>query len=135
MCDEIDPKHVWQKNVWFPRLRDKRLVESDFFAEDKEGFRTEEERGSYDLVVGNAPWGRDEVTQLAKDWAGRDQTDAWPIQYKSPGPLFLVKGACLVKESGYLSMVQPAQALLTNRQTKAMNFRKRSQFLGKNFKI
>jgi len=125
MCDEIDPKHVWQKNVWFPRLRDKRLVESDFFAEDKEGFRTEEERGSYDLVVGNAPWGRDEVTQLAKDWAGRDQTDAWPIQYKSPGPLFLVKGACLVKESGYLSMVQPAQALLTNRQTKAMNFRRK----------
>jgi len=125
MCDEIDPKHVWQKKVWFPRLRDKRLIESDFFAEDKEGFRTEGERGSYDLVVGNAPWGRDEVTELAKDWAGRDKTDVWPIQYKSPGPLFLVKGASLVKEGGCLSMIQPAQALLTNRQTKAMNFRRK----------
>ena len=54
MCDEIDPKHVWQKNVQFPRLRDKTLVNSDFFEEDKEGFRTSANKDMYDLVIGNA---------------------------------------------------------------------------------
>ena len=124
MCDELEPRYVW-RNVNFPRLRQQRLIQSDFFAEDKEGFRTDEDAGNYNLVVGNAPWGRDQVTELAKDWACRDQSDAWPIQYKSPGPLFLAKGACLVKESGCLSMIQPAQALLTNRQTKAVKFRRK----------
>ncbi|MHC4176170.1 MAG: DNA methyltransferase, partial [Planctomycetota bacterium] len=36
MCDEIDPKYYW-KSVKFPRLRDNRLVHSDFFKEDRRG--------------------------------------------------------------------------------------------------
>jgi hypothetical protein len=123
LCDEIDPKYVWQRNMRFPRLRGERLVESDFFAEDKEGFRTSADKGMYDLVIGNAPWGQDLVTDLAKQWANRDKKDIWPVQYKSPGPLFLIKAAYLSKEDGCVCMIQPAQALLTNRQAKAMAFR------------
>jgi len=131
MCDELEPRYVW-RNVNFPRLRDKRLTESDFFAEDKEGFRTDEDAERYDLVIGNAPWGHDLATELAKTWATRDPRDIWPIQYKSPGPLFLVKAALLAKEGGCVCMIQPAQGLLTNRQAKAMAFR---QKLFRRFKV
>ena len=123
MCDEIDPKHIWPKNVRFPRLRDKKLIESDFFAENKGGFQTDHDQGTYDLVIGNAPWGHDIATDLASKWAVRNQRDTWQIQYKSPGPLFLVKAAYLAKKNGLISMIQPAQALLTNRQKKAVDFR------------
>ncbi|MFH1719403.1 MAG: N-6 DNA methylase [Planctomycetota bacterium] len=122
MCDELEPRHVW-RNVKFPRLRDKRLIESDFFAEDKLGFRTEEDGETYDLVVGNAPWGHDLATPLAEAWANHNKKDIWPVQYRSPGPLFLVKATFLSKEGGRVCMIQPAQALLTNRQAKAMTFR------------
>jgi len=125
MCDEIEPKHVWERQVKFPRLRDRTLIESDFFADDQEGFRTEEDKNSYDLLIGNPPWGQDEATDLAESWAKRDPADIWPIQYKSPGPLFLIKGGLLTKSNGYVSMIQPAQALLTNRQSKAIAFRRK----------
>jgi hypothetical protein len=101
------------------------LIESDFFADDKEGFRTEEDKNSYDLLIGNPPWGRGEATDLAESWAKRDPADIWPIQYKSPGPLFLIKGGLLAKSNGYVAMIQPAQALLTNRQSKATAFRRK----------
>lgn len=125
MCDEIEPKHVWQKRVRFPRLRDKRLINADFFTENKDAFRTDEDANTYDLVIGNPPWGRGEVTPPAEAWAKRDPSDVWPIQYNCPGLLFLVKAACLTRASGCIAVIQPAQALLTNRQNKAMAFRKK----------
>ncbi|HUW18973.1 MAG TPA: N-6 DNA methylase [Sedimentisphaerales bacterium] len=123
MCDEIDPKHVWQKNVWFPRLRDRRLVESDFFAEDKEGFRTNGDNNQYDLVVGNAPWGKGTETEDARRWANRDRQSSWPIPNHNIGPLFMVKGAALTKRRGRVVMLQPAGVMLFNRESTARKFR------------
>jgi hypothetical protein len=120
MCDEIDPKHVWQKNVWFPRLRDKRLVESDFFAEDKDGLRTSRDTATYDLVVGNAPWGYASETQDGKRWA---RIWGWSIPNRNLGPLFLCKSAVLTKPSGQIGMLQPAGAMLFNRDSTAERFR------------
>ena len=57
MCDEIDPKHYWTQ-VNFPTLRGRRIIASDFFKENISGFRAKEDAESYDLVVGNPPWGR-----------------------------------------------------------------------------
>jgi hypothetical protein len=120
MCDEIDPKHVWQKNVWFPRLRDRRLVESDFFAEDKEGLRTSRDRATYDLVVGNAPWGYASETEDGKRWA---KIWGWSIPNRNLGPLFLCKSAVLAKPSGQIGMLQPTGAMLFNRDSTAERFR------------
>jgi N-6 DNA Methylase len=64
MCDEIDPRQYWDQ-VKFPQLRNRRLVESDFFADDIPGFRTEEDKGCYDLVIGNAPWGKNSITKCS----------------------------------------------------------------------
>jgi hypothetical protein len=122
MCDEIEPKHVWQKNVWFPRLRDKRLIESDFFAENKEGFQTSQDMKTYDLALGNAPWGYASETGESKRWA---RMWNWSIPNRDFGPLFLPKCAALTKANGKIAMLQPAGAMLFNRHSTAKKFRKK----------
>jgi hypothetical protein len=120
MCDEIEPKHVWQKNLQFPRLRDKTLINSDFFVEDKEGFRTSANRDMYDLVIGNAPWGHRMVSEKAKTWAKHWN---WSLSNQNFGPLFLCKSAYLTKATGRIAMLQPAGAMLFNRHSTAVRFR------------
>ncbi|MBM3242455.1 SAM-dependent DNA methyltransferase [Candidatus Poribacteria bacterium] len=107
MCDEIEPKHYW-KTVNFPRLRERNLVDKDFFSEDIEGLRTIEDASKYDLVIGNAPWGKSRATPLAKQWA---KTSQWEISYGNIGPLFLPKAIALTKPGGRLSMMQPSGVL------------------------
>lgn len=125
MCDEIEPRFIWQKNVRFPPLRDKTLIESDFFAEDKKGFRTNQDKKKYDLIIGNAPWGNKTDTKEAKDWAKRDINDVWPIPHRNIGPLFLCKANALIKPNGNTAMLQPASTLLSNQESTAKSFRKK----------
>ncbi|AMW29677.1 MULTISPECIES: HsdM family class I SAM-dependent methyltransferase [Arthrospira] len=119
MCDEIDPRYYWEQ-VRFPRLRDKRLISADFFQENVEGFRTVHDAGQYDLVIGNAPWGRNTVTRFANSWA-RD--NEWPITYGNIGPLFLPKSAALAKAGQPIAMMQPAGGLIFNQISTAQEFR------------
>jgi type I restriction-modification system DNA methylase subunit len=123
MCDEIEPKLIWPKNVRFPPLRDKTIVESDFFAEDKKGFSTDKDNGTYDLVIGNAPWGYKSETEKAKLWARKDVKSSWPILNRNIGPLFLCKAAALTKKNGQIIMLQPTGPILFNKSKSAMKFR------------
>lgn len=122
MCDEIDPKHYWTQ-VAFPTMRGQRLINSDFFEESLPGFRTIEDAASFDLVIGNAPWGKNLLTPAATDWA-KDAEHRWPLANKDIGTLFLPKAAALVKQSGRISMIQPASSLLFHRGSPACYFRK-----------
>lgn len=119
MCDEIDPRHYWNR-VHFPRLRGSQLIHADFFREDVPGIRTKEDALRYDLVVGNAPWGTKSVTDLAREWA---RAFGWRTAYKDVGPLFLPKAAALTKSTGWITMLQPAGALIFNRVSTALQFR------------
>ena len=121
MCDQIDPKH-YLGQVHFPPLRGRRLVEADFFQENRTGFRTEEDAASYDVVVGNAPWGRDLVSPEARAWAARHE---WPILNTDIGTLFLPKALMLTKPGGVVSMIQPAGGLLFNTTGSAKHFRRK----------
>lgn len=123
MCDEIEPRHVWQKKVWFPRLREKSLIESDFFAENRRGCLTNVNKETYDLVIGNAPWGKGTETEHARRWAKRDPQNLWPIPNQNIGPLFMVKAAALTKRTGRIVMLQPASVMLFNRESTARKFR------------
>ncbi len=124
MCDEIDPKHYWTQ-VHFPQMRDRRLINADFFSENQLGFRTKEDAGTYDLVVGNAPWGEELLTKEAKDWAA-DKDHKWPVANKEIGTLFLPKAAALTtKHSGKVAMIQSASSLLFNRSGPACEFREK----------
>ena len=121
MCDEIEPRHYWTQ-VTFPPMRKHRLVCSDFFSEDKEGFNTEQNARSYDLVVGNAPFGADVITDEARTWATSGDRH-WSIPNNDIGGLFLAKGAQLSSENGRVALIQSANTLLFN-IGKAADFRK-----------
>lgn len=123
MCDAIDPRQYWKQTV-LPRLRGRNLVHADFFREDVEGIRTEKNAKSYDLVVGNAPWGKNTIEKdsPAEIWSKEQH---WPITYNDIGPLFLAKAGTLVKDDGFVSMIQPLDSLLLNRSGPAEDQRKR----------
>ena len=121
MCDEIEPRHYWTQ-VTFPPMRQRRLVCSDFFSEDQKGFNTERNALSYDLVVGNAPFGADVITDQARSWASSDGRN-WRIPNNDIGGLFLAKGAQLSSENGRVALIQSANTLLFNIGT-AATFRK-----------
>jgi hypothetical protein len=123
MCDEIDPKHYWTQ-IHFPQMRARRLIHADFFREDCAGFQTKEDAGSYDLVVGNAPWGEELLTKEAKVWAD-NKDHAWPVANKGIGTLFLPKAAALSKMKGKIAIIQSASSLLFNRGGPACEFRKK----------
>ena len=121
MLDKVEPQYYWENEFRFPRLRERQLIAADFFQEDKEGFRSVQDTGKYDLVVGNAPWGKNTVTPAAKSWA----RDVWTITYGNIGPLFLPKAAALTKSGGQIAMMQPALALIFNQVGTAQEFRSR----------
>jgi hypothetical protein len=93
-----------------------RLIESDFFAEDREELRTkvEGEERTWDLVVGNAPWRGGAMEEGASGLRWAREHD-WPVADKNPGPLFLAKAAALTKPEGRVAMIQPAATLLYQR--------------------
>ncbi len=121
MCDEIEPRHYWTQIV-FPTMRERRLICSDFFAEGRVGFDTELNAGAYDLVIGNAPWGDNLVTESAVSWAKADD-HRWTVANKDIGGLFLAKAAHLIGHAGRIAMIQSANSLLFNGSTKAVAFR------------
>lgn len=122
MCDEIDPRHYWSNpdRVRFPALRNKRIIQSDFFGESIPGFRTTEDAGTYDIVIGNPPWGSATLTKQAKQWM-KDHT--WNIANNDLGMLFIVKSTYLTKPDGLICMVQSTNALLANISGKAVRLR------------
>jgi hypothetical protein len=122
MCDEIDPRHYWSDpaRVRFPPLRNRSILQSDFFAEEIPGVRTREDTASYDIVIGNPPWGGSTVTQTAMDWA---RAHNWQLANKDFGMLFVAKSAELTKPGGVVCLVQSANALLANQSPTAVKLR------------
>ena len=124
MLDSIDPLEYWKNAFLFPRLRSQRLIHSDFFAENKIGFRSNLDSNTYDLIVGNAPWGKNTTTEQAKSWQKRKENKGkWKTSYGNIGPLFLPKAAILTKPNGRISMMQPVLAMLFYQDAKARKFR------------
>jgi hypothetical protein len=129
MCDAIDPRRYWN-DVKLPRLRDRSLITADFFSEDIPGISTDRDTFTYDLIIGNAPWGRNtekseearRISEEARRWSVRY---GWHIVDKNTGTLFLAKGATLVKRDGYVAMLQSASSLLFNRSPTAIAFRRK----------
>ena len=121
MCDEIEPRHYWTQ-VKFPPMRQRRLVCSDFFTKEQKGFDDSKDAGTYDLVIGNAPWGDGVITDDARQWAAT-RIDKWAIPNKDIGGLFLAKAAILVNKKGRVALIQSANSLLFNISPRATAFR------------
>lgn len=144
MADAIDPKHYVTREKVFPRLRDSRLLHADFFNEEIEGLNTVDDAKSFDLVIGNAPWGEnstretsDSITitvpasgrrkeksvEMSRSEAWAREND-WPISNHDIGPLFISKGLNLVTDTGRVAMVQPAPPWLYQRGNPARELRR-----------
>ena len=147
MADAIEPRYYLKREKVFPPLRGTRLIARDFFDESTPGYRTKEDASSFDLVVGNAPWGDgsikdssdvqtnivptgDKPSSLKKArkpptkaevWA---QQNGWPVANHDIGPLFLAKSAALVNDGGKVAIIQPAP-LLYQRAEPAREFRRK----------
>lgn len=119
LCDEIDPKQYW-KTVRFPLLRGKRLLASDFFAQQTENTLAQLQATRFDLIIGNAPWGKNTATEDATTWA---RNARWPLPYGQIGPLFLPKALELSEPTGRVAMLQPA-ALIFGTNKNFVTFRK-----------
>lgn len=119
MCDELDPRHYWQR-IRFPILRNKSLITTDFFSEETPSIQTEEDAERYDLVVGNPPWAKNLIktvydefgSNAAEKWA---EKYGWLISNGDSGPLFVAKALRLTAGSGVVSLLQPTLTLLLNR--------------------
>ena len=127
MCDELDPRHYWQ-HIRFPKLREDRLICADFFSEEIKSINTELSAKNYDLVVGNPPWGKNQVKDVLQEF-GSDAANewskkhSWPISYGDPGTLFVAKSLRLTKPDGFVSLLQPTQTLLLNQSGPAVDLR------------
>ena len=122
MCDEIEPRHYWTQ-VKFPSMRQRRLICSDFFVDGVPGFDASSDARSYDLVVGNAPFGANVITNDARRWAN-SEARRWTIPNKDIGGLFLAKASELARDNGVVAMIQSANTILFNIGSAAATFRK-----------
>ncbi len=127
MCDELDPRHYWQQ-IRFPILRGKQLITADFFSEDTLGIHTEENAECYDLVIGNPPWGKNQIKEVFNEFnsnAAENWSKAynWPISYGDSGTLFVAKALQLTNPDGIASLLQPTQTLLLNQSGPAVKLR------------
>lgn len=123
LCDELDPRYYWSKEQLFPRLRENNLIARDFFKEEAP-VRTLTDAETFDLVIGNAPWGKSSAKDSrsgAKSWA---KGHGWKVPGSDHGPVFLAKAAKLVKTDGWVSLIQPG-GLLLNRMKPAQEFRRK----------
>jgi len=116
LCDELDPRSYWEQ-IRLPSLQGRRLIRGDFFDETLPGLNTDTDRGRYDLVVGNPPWGKNSIrdistrfdSSVAEHWA---ENYGWQLSYGDIGPLFVAKSARLLGANGCYSLVQPARTWL-----------------------
>lgn len=123
MCDEIEPRHYWTQ-VSFPPMRDIRLIRSDFFAETQHGFSCETDAATFDLIIGNAPWGDGVITDAAREWA-TDGRRGWPVPNNDIGGLFVAKAMELITDAGHVALIQSANTLLFNIANTAIEFRRK----------
>ncbi|MBJ7298111.1 MAG: N-6 DNA methylase, partial [Dolichospermum sp.] len=125
MLDKVEPQYYWENEFRFPRLRERQLIAADFFAEDKEGFRSVQDAGKYDLVVGNAPWGKNTIQKSSyiDSWKNRPENRKWNTSYGNIALFFLPKAGALTKSGGQVAMIQPAMALIFNQNKPARKFR------------
>lgn len=126
MLDKVEPQYYWENEFRFPRLSERQLIAADFFEEEKEGFRSVEDAAKYDLVVGNAPWGKNSVKKslYIDSWKNRPENrNKWNTSYGNIALFFLPKAGTLTKAGGQVAMIQPAMPLIFNQNEPARKFR------------
>ncbi len=121
MCDQIEPRYVINEDGLFPPLRGRTLHPVDFFDEGTRGIRTDADAGTFDLVVGNPPYGSGTLSNSGRSWAA---AHGWPTVGTDGGALFVAKAGRLAQVGGQVAMVQSAPALMYNSTAPARRVQK-----------
>lgn len=122
ICDMLKPDAIWN-SLKFDRLRDKNLVEGDFFAElaKSKAPKTTVLSEQFDIILGNPPFESDLTSHgLAINQAASACRGALPD--KQAAYLFLEQAITLLKAGGRLCLIQPSGIL---HNSKAFEFRKK----------
>ena len=115
LCDELTPKQIWHE-LKFEDLSKENILNQDFF-----DYLKDAPKGSFDLVLGNPPFGKmkkDEYDKIIKK-ANLKNSQHIP-RYRFP-LLYLETVMFLLKPDAKLALIMPAGPLLYN---ETLEFRK-----------
>lgn len=126
LCDKLSPMEIWDK-LRFDDLNEQNIQCKNFFQ-----FYNEVAKESFDLIIGNPPFnppkGENNKSLAKKNFEDYKTKSQFPIHDENLAIYFLDKGIELCKkETGRISLVLPASALLYNNY--ALSYR--AKFLAK----
>jgi len=114
LCDMLTPTEIWT-DLRFDDLREKNIHEENFFK-----YLNEEEKGQFDLVIGNPPF-EDKPKYFNKLILDFNVKCDYDIPRNQIAMLFLQQAMKLLKPNGLLCFVMPSGPLLYNN---TLDFRK-----------
>jgi hypothetical protein len=122
VCDSLKPDVIWS-DLTFDSLKNRNLVEGDFFAAVKQNTSGAAGicNGGFDIIIGNPPFESD-LTTPGHELNNELATQRGDLPDQQAAYLFLEQGMTLVRPGGRLCLVQPS-GILYNR--KAAQFRNR----------
>ena len=121
LCDMLSPKEIWT-DLRFEDLSINNIHSKDFFA-----FLREHEEKSFDLVIGNPPFGELTKAEFDKLIKKNGINLIYKIPQNQIALLFLDQSIKLLKDGSLLSLIMPSGPLLYN---DTVDYRK--NFFGRN---
>jgi hypothetical protein len=106
MLDCLKNENIIQESFRFPRMETSNLIHSDFFSEEIDrGFFDKK----FDRIVGNPPWGRTTLRDLALKWV----TDRnLPTGDKQLVQAFLYRAPLFCAQHGEVAMLAPTKSTI-----------------------
>lgn len=115
LLDYLEPIEIWE-NVTLPALVGRNFHCNDFFSPDLDDLE-----GTFDLVIGNPPWG----TQPSSFAKAHIQDRSLAISDNQLALAFLWRAGAFVRPSGKLGLLVPAKPLLFNTSQPNRSFREK----------
>lgn len=109
LCEELTPKQIWNE-LRFDDLTKKNISHADFFDWLE---NNKDEKGSFDIVIGNPPFVRGGVTSDLGKW-NINETTSIGIPQKQIALKFLSESINLLKPKAQLCLIIKASGLLYN---------------------
>ena len=114
LLDFVEPKNILE-NVRFPKLKGTNLFVNDFF-----DAHAPFNKHSYDIIVGNPPWGSHMTKRVAKFV----EQHHLPTGNKEIAQAFLWRAPTLLTDEGRVCLLAPSKSMLFNKSKKNLEFRR-----------
>ena len=102
----------------FPSLKRKNLLDGDFFDEKVDNHFV---NCKFDRVVGNMPWGKNTLTEKAKEWLAEN---GHVVGGNQAAPAFMLRAPQFCKDDGEIALLAPAKSTILVTSGPHQTFRK-----------